>query len=63
MVLYNELYMTYHFLVMAKKLLFVTILEKSKKNESFFGPNLNIESHIELIPSLVIKFCDATMDV
>ena len=43
---------------MAKKILFVTILEKSTKNLFFLAI-----SKIELIPSPVIKFCDGALDV
>ena len=48
---------------MAEKLSFVTILEKITTNISFFGHSTKIVSQIELIPSLVIKFCDADLDV
>ena len=54
---------TYRFLVMAQNLSFVTILEKSTKHISFFSHDLKILSQIELIPSPVIKFCDAYLAV
>ena len=55
--------MTYRFLGMAKKLSFVTNLEKSMKNLSFSGHNSKKVSQIKLNPSPVIKFCDAAGDV